>query len=127
MLILHVPDALQYTSANGVAQILRRRIGVDIAEINGPIHPRTTCCSTRAGSHHGVDVGRREPARGSRAVPKRGKDGSLRGDECLGLLRLGNVCAAVFTIVDVFSVPSGFGWEGVDDLSRGEQEGRTNK
>ena len=116
---MHVPDALQYTSANGVAQILRRRIGVDVSEINDPIHPMTTR-RTCAGSHHGVDVGWREPARGSRAVPKRGKDGSPRGDECLGLLRLGNVCAAVFTIVDAFSGPVGFCREGVDDLSKDE-------
>lgn len=116
MLVLHVPDALQHTSANGVAQILRRRVGVDVAEINGSVDAGTTRCSTCAASHHGVDVGGREPGGCGGAVPERGKDGGLGCDEGLGLLRFGDVCAAVFTVVDAFSGPVGFGWEGVDDL-----------
>ena len=45
----------------------------------------------------------------------------MRCDEGLGLLRLGDECAAVFTIVDAFAELVGFGWDGVDDLSRGGQ------
>ena len=52
---------------------------------------------------HGVDVSRRKPARCGRDVTK------------------GDVCAAALAIVDTFRGLGEFGWEGVDDLSQGEQ------
>ena len=39
MLVSHEPDGLQRTAANG---ILRRRFGLDVAEINGWVYPGTT-------------------------------------------------------------------------------------
>ena len=68
--------------------------------------------------HIHAAASQRKLARSGRAIlPKRGKYGSLRCDEGLGLLRLGDVCAAVFTIVDAFAELVGFGWDGVDGLS----------
>ena len=121
MLVLHVPDALQHTSTDGVAQILRRRLGMDVAEINRSVYSGTPRYSTRAAGHHGVDVSLREPAGGGRSVAKGGKHGRLWGDKGLCLLRLGDVCTTVFAIVDAFTSPVGFGREGVDDLSKAEQ------
>lgn len=114
MLVLHIPDAMQHTSANGIAKILRRRLAVDVAEVRCPVYPGTTRCSTGVASRHSSDVSPREPARCGRSIAK----GRLWGDEGLGLLRLGDVCATVFIIVDLFTGPVVFGWEGVDDLSK---------
>ena len=37
MLILHIPNALQHSSPDCIAQILRRRLGMDVPQIDSPI------------------------------------------------------------------------------------------
>jgi len=39
MFILHIPNTLQHATPNRIAQILRRRLGMDIPEINRPVQP----------------------------------------------------------------------------------------
>lgn len=39
MLVLHVSNALQYTSPNSITQILRRRLRMNIPQIHRPVHP----------------------------------------------------------------------------------------
>ena len=79
MLVLHVPDALQHTSTDGVAQILRRRLGMDVAEINCSVYSGTPRYSTRAAGHHGVDVSLREPRRGWQERSQRGQTRKVVG------------------------------------------------
>lgn len=38
MLILHVPDALEYAPTNGIAKIFGGSLGVNVAEVHGPVH-----------------------------------------------------------------------------------------
>ena len=38
MLILRVPNALQHTSPGGTAQALGGSLGVDVAEVDRPVH-----------------------------------------------------------------------------------------
>jgi hypothetical protein len=120
MFILHVPDALQHTSPDRVTQILRRRLRMYRTEINRPVH-------TLDAPHAAHHVHRRERGgRGVRAERAKMRRGGGRGDEGLrggglglvggGLLRFGDVGAAVFAKVDALACPAGFGGEGVDYL-----------
>ena len=57
MLVLHVHDALLHTSTNGVAQILSRHLGMDVAEINGPVYLGISSTPVPpAVMHHGVSA-----------------------------------------------------------------------
>ena len=38
MLVQHIPDALQNTATDGVAQIFRSGLWVDVTQIHGPVH-----------------------------------------------------------------------------------------
>jgi hypothetical protein len=37
MLVLHVPNALQDTATDGIAQILSRRLRMDVSKVHSPI------------------------------------------------------------------------------------------
>ena len=42
VLILHVTDALKNATANGIAQILGCRLGMNVTEVNGTVHALNT-------------------------------------------------------------------------------------
>lgn len=124
MLILHIPNALKHPSPDRITQILRRRLGMNIPEVNRPIkslHARRL--RTRARRR----VRREWGERAREGVRRRGRKRACGlGDERLrsgnlgglggGLLRLGNVGAPVLAVIDPLACPRGFGGERVDDL-----------
>ena len=122
MLVLHVPYALQHTTTNRIAQILRCCLGMDVSEVYRPIRsPGDTeplCCERRVraerpkAANTGVDGAKR---RRSRLGDKGLCCDSLSG-LCGGLLRLGDVRATVFSIIDPLSGPCGFCGECVYNL-----------
>lgn len=48
MLILHVPDALQHTSPDGITQVLGGGLGVDVPEIDRPVQRLVSVQTTKA-------------------------------------------------------------------------------
>lgn len=119
MLVLHISDALKDSPPNGIANVLGSSLGVDIAEIDRPVH----LLSGGGGSSYSEGRARwriealcREPsAHGSERHRREvGVDG---GELALLLLRLGNVRAAVLAVVDALARPLRFSWERSDDLS----------
>src|SRR5258708_3759527 len=122
MLVLHVPYALQHTTANSIAQILRCCLRMNVAEIDGPIRgPGDTeplRCEGRVrakrpeAANTGVDGAE---SRRSRLCDK-GLSRDGLGCLCGSLLRLGDVRATVFSIVDPLSGPCGFCGECVHNL-----------
>ena len=46
--ILHVPDALQHSSPDSIAQVLGGGLGVDVPEVNGPIQRLVSVQTTKA-------------------------------------------------------------------------------
>ena len=145
MLILHIPDALQHTSPDSVAQVLSGGFWVDVPEVNRPvqrlvsaqaakavhaihaihpvhpvhpvhaIHPSEFRSERQVGGHGRPEV----------ALILHGREGSLSDEGlgrsglcglCGGLLRLGNVCASILAVVDALPCPGGLCRESVDDL-----------
>ena len=130
MLILHVPDALQHTSPDGIAQIFGGGLRVDVPEVDRPVQRLVSVQAAKAvhaahaskirserqiGGHGGPEV----------ALTVHGREGSL-GNERLGcgslsglssgLLRLGNVSTSILAIVDALPRPGGLRRECIDDL-----------
>ena len=127
MLVLHVPQALKYTTTNGIAQVLRRRLWVYVAQVHRPVQPLATCeALERVGRkrHVGCKRRRERVARSDRRQRRRalrdetlcsGRLRRLRG----GLLALRDVRAAILTVVDALARPRWLGGERVDDLRSG--------
>lgn len=137
MLVLHVPDTLKDASSDGVAQVLRRRLRVDVTQVDGPVQSLGTNAGTlktvqAVGRERGrVGAERREAGRvgSTETSGGAGLDGRERGlgDEGLGgsslgsvggsLLRLRDIGAAVLAVVNALSSPGGLSGEGIYDLS----------
>jgi len=130
VLILHVPDALQHPSPDGIAKVLGGSLGVDVPEVNGPIQ-RLVSVQAAKPIHaiHASELGSERQVRGhwrpEVALILHGREGSL-SDERLGcgglsslcgrLLRLGDVGTSVLAVVDALPCPGGFRGKSVDDL-----------
>jgi hypothetical protein len=122
MLVLHVPYALQHTTANRIAQILRCCLRVNVPEVHGPVRsPGDTeplRCEGRVrgerpeAANIGVDGAKRRRSR----LCDKGLSRDSLGGLCGGLLRFGDVRATIFSIVDPLSSPCGFCWECVYNL-----------
>ena len=136
MLILHVPDALQHTSPDGIAQVLSGSLGVDVPEIDRPVQRLIPIQTTKAvHTIHAPEV-RSERQVGRHGRPKvalggDGREGSLSNEGlgcgglsslCSGLLRPGNISASILAIVDALPCPGGLRRESVDDLGSQECE-----
>jgi hypothetical protein len=136
VLILHVPDALQHASPDGITQVLSGGLGVNVPEIDRPVQ-RLVSVQTAKAVHaiHAPEV-RSERQVGGHGRPEAalggdGREGSLsnkglgRGSLsslCSGLLRLGDVGASILAIVDTLPCPGGLCRESVDDLCLQERE-----
>lgn len=130
MLILHVPDALEHASTNGVTKILGCGLGVDVAEVHGPVHGLNTAhaiCHVAGVQHiNGRELGasvlsKWRKIRLLRCHRLLGNQRLSGGGLCLlrsGLLGLGDVGAAVFTIVDTLPSPRWLSRKGVYDLRK---------
>lgn len=114
MLVLHVANALENTSTNGVAQIFSGRLRMDITQIHGTVE-------ARLGHVRGERHVRRERRRLHwRELSIRLCNERLSGC-CLSglsssLLRLGDVRATVLPIVDALASPGRLSGESRDDL-----------
>ena len=133
MLILHVPDALQHTSPDGVAQVLGGGLGVDVAEVDGPVQRLVSVQATEAvhtvHTIHSSEIRREGQVGGHRrpevALTLEGREGSLSDEGlgcgclsglCSGLLRLWNVGASILAVVDALPCPRRFRRERIDNL-----------
>ena len=136
VLILHVPDALQYTTPDSVTQVLGGGLGVDVPKVNCPVQRLVSVQATKAVHPvhpvhpiHTSKVGGEGQVGGHGrpevALTLDGREGSVRderlGRSCLrslcgGLLRLGNVGASIFAIVDALPRPRRLSRESVHDL-----------
>lgn len=115
MLVLHVAHALQDTTPDGVAQVLRSSLRVNITQVDGAVKGLRYNHSTKAVRREGhvgcqrrcealpIGLERRE-RRCGRLCDERLRSSSLRGLRC-GLLRLGDVGTAVLAIVDALARP----------------------
>ena len=130
MLILHVPDTLQHTSPDGIAQIFGSGLGVDVPEIDRPVQGLVPIHAAKAVHAAHASKIRSERQIGGHGRPEvaltmHGREGSL-GNERLGcgslsglsggLLRLGDVSASILAIVDTLPCPGGLRRECIDDL-----------
>ena len=125
MLVLHVADALQDTSTNGIAQVVRGCFRVDVPKVDRAVEAASarahaTCCSSHKGHRGGrgirafVGRERSEKTRGCMRERVGGDlDGGL-GSRCC----LRHESAAVLAIIDTFTGPSGFRGKGIDNLCR---------
>ena len=142
--ILHVPNALQHTSPNSIAQILSGGLRVDVPKIDRPVQRLVSVQAAKV--VHGVHAIHASELRSERQVGGHGRpeitlaldgrEGSL-SDEGLGssslsslgsgLLGLGDISASILAIVDALSCPGRLCRESVDNLrSRGcEHRGAT--
>ena len=136
VLILHVPDALQDTSSDSIAQVLGGSLGVDVPEIDRPVQRLISIQTTKAvHAIHAPEV-RSERQVGCHGRPEvalggDGREGSLSDEGlgggglsslCSGLLGPGNVSAPILAIVDTLPCPGGLCRESVDDLGLQECE-----
>ena len=123
MLVLHVPNALQNTPTDGIAQILSCSLWVNVPKIHRPIQ-------TLGASHTLHSVGRewREGGkwracvstrwywREARCLRNQGLSRcGLRG-LCSCLLGFRNVRTAVLTVIDALASPCRFRGQSVDNL-----------
>ena len=139
MSILHVPDALQRTSPDRIAQVLGDGLGVDVAKIDCPVQRLVSVQAAEAihtvHTVHAVHPIRSSEVRGEGQVGGRwrpkvaltleGREGSLSdkglgcsglGGLCSGLLRLGDIDASILAVVDALPRPGEFRRERVDIL-----------
>ena len=122
MFVLHIPYALQHAAADCITQILCCCLWMNVAEVDGPVsspgdtEPLRCKGRIRAKSPEAANtsVDGTERCR-SRLCDKRLGRNSL-GCLCCSLLRLGDVRATVFAIVDPLSGPRGFRGERVHNL-----------
>jgi hypothetical protein len=128
MLIGHISNALKHAAPDRITKVLRRRLGMYIAEVHCSVQAGATGCSHasehrstgRSGRHLRVRrEGRvREGLEGRR---RRLRDEGLRGSNlgsCRGrLLRLRDIGTAVLSIIDTLTSPRGFRGKGGNDLS----------
>jgi hypothetical protein len=121
MLVLHVPNALQDTSTDGIAQILSRRLWMDVPKIHRPV--QTLRASHSIAREGRVGCERRACKRTwlsdwgqcRRLCDERlGRGGLSSLSSCL--LGLGNVRTAIFTVIDALASPCRFCGKGVDNL-----------
>jgi len=135
VLVLHIPDALQDTAANGIAQVFWSGLWVDITQIHGPVHglnPAHTIGHV-ASVHHVDGCEWCTPIRRERKVGLLRRH-CLLGNERLSsgrlgllscsLLRLGNVGTAVFPIVDSLACPRRFSGKSVNYLKKNRGNGQ---
>jgi hypothetical protein len=131
MLVLHVPNALQHAAADGIAQVLGCRLGVDIAQVDRPVHSLNTAHAVChiTGIHHVNGVKR------SASVLCERREGCLLRRHCLlsnkglsssglgllsgRLLRLRDISAPVLAIIDALASPGRFRRQSVNDLRKG--------
>jgi hypothetical protein len=145
MLILHVPDALQHTSPDGIAQVLSGGLGVNVPEVDRPVQRLVSAQSAEAvHAVHPVHAIHASKVRSERqvgghgrpevALVLHGREGCLSderlgcgglGSLCSGLLRLGDVGAPILAIIDALSCPGGLGRESIDNLD--SQRRKTHK
>lgn len=126
--VLHVPNTLQNTSADGVAKIFIRGIRMNIAKVNGSVqclcthetlHREFLERREKSGGREGGSKGASRSRRGHGDGRLLSNDGLRRSSLSLsssGLLGFGNIGTAVFAIIDALTDPSGFRWQGVDNL-----------
>lgn len=138
VLVLHVPNALQHAATDGIAQVLRRRLRVDVTQVDGPVQAlgagetsaRKTsqavgeCRRVRAKRREAGGVGRergRVRLNGRKCgLRNEGLSGGGLGSVSCCLLRLGHVGASILAIVDTLASPGGLGRERVHDLKAEE-------
>jgi hypothetical protein len=120
VLVLHVANALEDAAADRVAQVLGRRLRVDIAEVHGAVHG---LAPGRVNTE-----GRERAERARERVCARRRDRGLRhkrlrgrnlGGLCGGLLALRDVRASVLAVVDALAGPLRLRRERVHDLGGG--------
>jgi hypothetical protein len=122
MLVLHVPYALQHTTTNRIAQILRCCLRVNVSEVHGPVRspgdtePLRCEGRVRAERPEAANIGVDGTERRRSRLCDKGLSRDGLGGLCGGLLRLGDVRATVFSIVDPLSGPCGLCWECVYNL-----------
>lgn len=122
MLVLHVTYALQHTTANRIAQILRCCLWVNVSEVHGPVRSpsdteRLRCEGrVRAKCPEAANTGVNGTERRHSRLCDKGLSRDSLGGLCGGLLRLGDVRTTVFSIVDPLSGPRGFCGKCVDNL-----------
>lgn len=124
MLVLHIANALQDTTPDGVAQVLSGSLRVNIAQVDCAVEGLRRRHSTETVGREGhIWRQRRREARPislergerGRLCYERLSGSSLRGLRC-GLLRLGDVGTAVLAVVDALARPSRLRRQRVDDL-----------
>lgn len=130
MLILHVPDALQDTPPDSIAQVFSGSLGVDVPEVDRPVQCLISIQTTKAvHAIHAPEIGSERQVgchwRPEVALGGHGGEGSLGNKGlgcsslsslCSGLLGPGDVSASILAIVDAFPCPRGLCRESVDDL-----------
>ena len=130
MLILHVPNALQYSPPDSIAQVLGGSLGVDVPEVDRPVQCLISIQTTKAvHAVHAPEIGSERQVgchwRPEVALGGHGGEGSLGNKGlgcsslsslCSGLLGPGDVSASILAIVDAFPCPRGLCRESVDDL-----------
>lgn len=130
VLVLHVPDALQHASPDGIAQVLGGGLGVDVTKIDGPVQCLVSVQATEAvHTAHASELRSERQVGGHRrpevALAVDGREGSLSNEGlgcgglsslCGSLLRLGNVSTSILAIIDAFACPGGLRRESVDHL-----------
>ena len=121
VLTLHVPDVLQHTSPDRIAQVLGGGLGVGVAKVDRPFQRLVPVQATKARGEGQVGNHRRPEV----ALTLDGQEGGLSDEGlgcsglnglCSGLLRLGDICASVLALVDAFPCPVGLCGECVDNL-----------
>jgi hypothetical protein len=129
MLVLHVPNALQNTASDCIAQIFRRRLRVDVTQVHSPVQPLGANASshtshTSHAPHRIGRIGREWREWNARSLHwrmlhrlrnERLRSGSLRRLR-RRLLRLGDVRAAILAIIDALAGPCWLSREGCDNL-----------
>lgn len=123
--ILHIPNALQHSTANCIAKIFGRSLWMNVTQIHCPVHALNALNAAHTISiHHfhwvkssGIWREWREGGlrRHARLCDKRLCSGSL---SLLGscLLRFRNVGTAIFAIVYPFTGPRWLSWQSVHNL-----------
>lgn len=139
--VLHVANALQDATPNGVTQVLNGGLGVNVAQVDGAIsgavhalcHIHThTHWEGWAGRGSGIEsttsdsgvnakIGERPERRGCWGVhAERAGGGRERSESTIhaesAVLVLGNIGATVFAVVYALSRPSWFGGQRRDNL-----------
>ena len=125
MFILHIPNTLQDSTADGIAEIFGRSLWMNVTQIHSPVHALNALNAAHTVSVHHLHWVK------SSGIWREWREGGLRrharlcdkrlcsgGLSLLGscLLRFRNVGTAIFAIVHAFTSPRWLSWQSVHNL-----------